>query len=160
MTRSWSVDAPRLVGTLASTITGRPASVPTGPHTAASDGKKHAKKGESMDAGHAHGHTVDGNDGGDDGETGQKVSSEEQMLEEAKALPSVSFWRVWQTQRPEWGIFIYGALCALAGGAVQPIFAVIYSGIIAILFSTDSNYMRSGAKEYLGWFFLLGVRVP
>jgi hypothetical protein len=134
------------------------ASVPTGAQRSPSDGiHKHSKKGESMDAGHnAHGKTMD--DGGeDDPEAGKKKDSEKQMLEEAKMLPPVSFGRIWQTQRPEWGIFIYGSLCAMAGGAVQPIFAVIYSGIISALFLPNDDMMRQAAKEYLGWFFLLGV---
>jgi hypothetical protein len=136
------------------------ASVPTGINRAesASEGKKkQSKKGESIDVGNGKGHTMDVGGDVDDEDDGKKKDSEKMMLEEAKMLPPVSFWRIWQTQRPEWGVFVYGALFAMAGGAVQPIFAVIYSGIIAALFSPDSDYMRQKAKEYLGWFFLLGV---
>lgn len=90
-------------------------------------------------------------------ETKPKHNSEMQMMEEAKSLPKVPLSKIWADQKEELPFIIVGVLTAMGGGTIQPIFAVIYSGIIAVFFLPNDEDMRSKAKEYLGWFFALGI---
>jgi len=87
----------------------------------------------------------------------QKNNSEMQMMEEAKSLPKVPLSKIWADQKEELPYIILGVITAMGGGTIQPIFAVIYSGIIAVFFLPDDEAMRAKAKEYLGWFFALGI---
>eukprot|EP00283_Hemiselmis_rufescens_P008388 CAMPEP_0173430262 /NCGR_PEP_ID=MMETSP1357-20121228/8738_1 /TAXON_ID=77926 /ORGANISM="Hemiselmis rufescens, Strain PCC563" /LENGTH=1416 /DNA_ID=CAMNT_0014394567 /DNA_START=104 /DNA_END=4354 /DNA_ORIENTATION=+ len=87
---------------------------------------------------------------------GKGKKAEELMMEEAKQLPKVPLSRIWASQQKEWPLLFVGFVASLASGVIQPIFALIYSGIVAFLFDPDDEKLRSVAREYLGWFFLLG----
>lgn len=93
----------------------------------------------------------------DDGKSQEKGNAEAQMIAEAKELPYVSIMKIFRTQRPEWPLFAVGFIAAMCGGAIQPIFAIIYSGIITVFFLPNDDEMRTQAKEFLGWFFALGI---
>jgi len=63
---------------------------------------------------------------------------------------------MWQMHKGQEARFIVGAIGAVAGGALQPIFSLIYADIITGFFEPDADKLRSTSKDFLGWFFLLG----
>ena len=86
-------------------------------------------------------------------------TSEEAMIAEAAELPPVSVGRIWSMQREDWLLFVIVFVASCCAGASQPVFSIIYSNIIAVYFITDNDSMRTQARNYVGWFFLLGVAV-
>ena len=84
-------------------------------------------------------------------------TSEEAMMAEAAELPSVSARRVWALQKEDWPLFALAFVGSCCAGASQPVFSILYSDIISIYFTPDNDGIRTKAKNYLGWFFLLGA---
>lgn len=47
-------------------------------------------------------------------------------------MPSVSFMKILKLNKTEWPYFVVGTLCAVANGARQPAFSIIFSEMIAV----------------------------
>ena len=62
--------------------------------------------------------------------------------------------RLWNLQREDWHVYLFGVLGALASGAVQPVLSIVYGNVIAVYYAPN---MAANALQYLGWFVLLGV---
>ena len=51
-------------------------------------------------------------------------------MAEAAKLPPVPLSRIWALQKHDWPLILAGAIGALGGGTIQPIFSLLYAGII------------------------------
>lgn len=47
-------------------------------------------------------------------------------------MPPVSFLKILKLNKTEWPYFVVGTVCAVANGALQPAFSVIFSEMIAV----------------------------
>ncbi|XP_040500237.1 ATP-dependent translocase ABCB1 isoform X5 [Ursus maritimus] len=52
-------------------------------------------------------------------------------------VPSVSFLKVLKLNKTEWPYFVVGTVCAIANGALQPAFSIIFSEMIAVSLQTS-----------------------
>lgn len=52
-------------------------------------------------------------------------------------MPSVSFLKVMKLNKTEWPYFVVGTVCAIANGALQPAFSIIFSEMIAVSLQTS-----------------------
>jgi len=84
--------------------------------------------------------------------TASKLQSKSYKL---KPRP-VSFLELWRGQAHNCHWMIIGALGAMFGGSLTPIFSIVYSGIITTFFEKDDEKMQSEALKYLGYFFAIG----
>lgn len=46
--------------------------------------------------------------------------------------PPVSFFKVLRLNLPEWPYILVGLICATINGAIQPLFAILFSKIVAV----------------------------
>ena len=85
-----------------------------------------------------------------------KDPSKDQELERLKdILEPVPSSRVWGLQRPEIGYLVLGLLGSLAGGGLQPIFAILWSDMINTFFSPDDALLRAQSTLYIAWFAII-----
>lgn len=49
-----------------------------------------------------------------------------------EVVPDVSFFRVLRLNVPEWPYILVGTICAMINGAMQPVFAILFSKIITV----------------------------
>ena len=52
--------------------------------------------------------------------------------------------RIWALQKDEWVLLTLGCIGAIGGGTIQPIFSLVYAGIIATYFMPDDKSIRCG----------------
>ena len=50
--------------------------------------------------------------------------------------------RIWALQKDEWLLLTLGCIGAIGGGTIQPIFSLVYAGIIATYFMPDDKSIR------------------
>uniref|UniRef100_A0A667Z1D1 ATP-binding cassette, sub-family B (MDR/TAP), member 4 n=1 Tax=Myripristis murdjan TaxID=586833 RepID=A0A667Z1D1_9TELE len=77
-------------------------------------------------------------------------------LQEEKA-PPVSFLEVLRLNLPEWHYIVVGVICATINGAMQPVFAIIFSKIIAVFAETDDEIVRQRATLFSLMFAVIGA---
>ncbi|KAJ3189969.1 Multidrug resistance protein 1 [Gaertneriomyces sp. JEL0708] len=83
---------------------------------------------------------------------------EEKKLKETELLKSrkVDLWRIVKMNRPEWWIIIVGLFAAAVNGTVMPLFAVLFSEILAV-FSNEPNVVEEKANPWALGFLLLAI---
>jgi ATP-binding cassette subfamily B (MDR/TAP) protein 1 len=82
---------------------------------------------------------------------------EDKEWEREKAkLPPVKMSRVWALQAPEWAYLAVGLLGSTLSGITQPVFAIIWSNMIAFFFGPNEQ-LTDNTRIYVLWFFLLGI---
>ncbi|XP_015248371.1 PREDICTED: multidrug resistance protein 1-like [Cyprinodon variegatus] len=92
------------------------------------------------------------------GEKGEKkLKDEEDNLDEEEDVPMVSLFRVLRLNASEWPYILVGLICAIINGAMQPIFAVLFSKIITVFVETDPNLIRNRANFFSLMFVVMGV---
>ena len=57
-------------------------------------------------------------------------------------MPPVSFMKILKLNKTEWPYFVVGTLCAVANGALQPAFSVIFSEIIEVSLKTPLDKLE------------------
>lgn len=57
-------------------------------------------------------------------------------------VPPVSFLKVLKLNKTEWPYFVVGTVCAIANGALQPAFSVIFSEMIAVSLKRSLNSLN------------------
>uniref|UniRef100_A0A3Q3EQS3 ATP-binding cassette, sub-family B (MDR/TAP), member 4 n=1 Tax=Labrus bergylta TaxID=56723 RepID=A0A3Q3EQS3_9LABR len=62
------------------------------------------------------------------------------LLLQDKNIPPVSFTEVMQYNLPEWPYIVVGVFCAIANGALQPAFAIIFTKIITVVIKEKSEF--------------------
>lgn len=93
---------------------------------------------------------------------GRYISPEEREkmdIEEKKQLPPVPASRVWKLQAPEWPFIIIALVGSIASGIIQPVFGIIYSDMITILFDPNDDHLRSAAAKYAGYFIAIALGI-
>jgi ATP-binding cassette, subfamily B (MDR/TAP), member 1 len=78
-------------------------------------------------------------------------------VEEDLSAPPVSLLRIWGVIASEWPFALVGAVCAAAGGVLQPAFALVFADMINVLFNPDDAVMLKDAERYLAYFGALAV---
>uniref|UniRef100_A0A8C7F8Q7 ATP-binding cassette, sub-family B (MDR/TAP), member 4 n=1 Tax=Oncorhynchus kisutch TaxID=8019 RepID=A0A8C7F8Q7_ONCKI len=76
---------------------------------------------------------------------------------EDEEIPPVSFLKVLKLNLPEWPYMVVGVICATINGGMQPLFAVIFSKIIAVFAEQDQELVRQRSSLYSIMFALIGV---
>ncbi|XP_038567410.1 ATP-binding cassette, sub-family B (MDR/TAP), member 4 isoform X1 [Micropterus salmoides] len=91
---------------------------------------------------------------------GEKEGKEKYHLnktEEDEDVPPVSFLKVMRLNLSEWPYILLGTICAIINGAMQPVFAVIFSEIIFVFAEPDQEIVRRNSAFYSLMFALIGV---
>uniref|UniRef100_A0A671FV25 ATP binding cassette subfamily B member 1 n=1 Tax=Rhinolophus ferrumequinum TaxID=59479 RepID=A0A671FV25_RHIFE len=72
-------------------------------------------------------------------------------------VPPVSFLKVLKLNKTEWPYFVVGTVCAIANGALQPAFSVIFSEMIAIFGPGDEEVKQHKCNMISLLFLGLGI---
>nr|ADQ20481.1 P-glycoprotein [Poeciliopsis lucida] len=93
------------------------------------------------------------------GEKGEKEKgkNDEDKAEEEEDVPMVSFFRVLRLNASEWPYIVVGLICATINGAIQPLFAVLFSKIITVFAEPDKNVVRERSNFFSLMFVAIGV---
>ncbi|XP_069392955.1 ATP-dependent translocase ABCB1 isoform X2 [Paralichthys olivaceus] len=91
-----------------------------------------------------------------EGEKEEKEKSDKNETEEDENVPPVSFLKVLRLNLPEWPYILVGTICAIINGAMQPVFAIIFSKIITVFAETDQELVRQRATLFSLLFAVIG----
>uniref|UniRef100_A0A8C3VJ32 P-type phospholipid transporter n=1 Tax=Catagonus wagneri TaxID=51154 RepID=A0A8C3VJ32_9CETA len=83
------------------------------------------------------------------------LDAEINQLEEN--VPPVSFMKILKLNKTEWPYFVVGTLCAVANGALQPAFSIIFSEMIAIFGPGDDEVKQQKCNMFSLLFLGLGI---
>ncbi|XP_023573757.1 phosphatidylcholine translocator ABCB4 isoform X2 [Octodon degus] len=72
-------------------------------------------------------------------------------------VPPASFLKVLKLSETEWPYFVVGTVCAIANGALQPAFSIIFSEMIAIFGTGDDSVKQHKCNMFSLLFLGLGV---
>uniref|UniRef100_A0A3B4XS69 ATP-binding cassette, sub-family B (MDR/TAP), member 4 n=1 Tax=Seriola lalandi dorsalis TaxID=1841481 RepID=A0A3B4XS69_SERLL len=72
-------------------------------------------------------------------------------------VPPVSFLKVMRLNIPEWPYIVVGTICAVINGAMQPLFAVIFSKIITVFVEPDQEVVRQKSTFFSLMFVAIGA---
>uniref|UniRef100_A0A665UJT8 ATP-binding cassette, sub-family B (MDR/TAP), member 4 n=1 Tax=Echeneis naucrates TaxID=173247 RepID=A0A665UJT8_ECHNA len=72
-------------------------------------------------------------------------------------VPPVSFLKVMRLNISEWPYILVGTICAIINGAMQPLFAVIFSKIITVFADKDEAVVRQRATFFSLMFVAIGA---
>uniref|UniRef100_A0A7N6C630 ATP-binding cassette, sub-family B (MDR/TAP), member 4 n=1 Tax=Anabas testudineus TaxID=64144 RepID=A0A7N6C630_ANATE len=71
-------------------------------------------------------------------------------------VPPVSFLEVFRLNIPEWPYILLGTICAIINGAMQPLFAVIFSKIITVFANPDLDVVKERSTFFSLMFAVIG----
>ncbi|DAA30732.1 TPA: Multidrug resistance protein 1-like [Bos taurus] len=74
-----------------------------------------------------------------------------------ESVPPVSFLKILKLNKTEWPYLVVGTLCAIANGALQPAFSVIFSEMIAVFGTGDDETKRQNSNLFSLLFLILGI---
>ncbi|XP_072109855.1 ATP-dependent translocase ABCB1 isoform X2 [Mobula birostris] len=80
----------------------------------------------------------------------------ENAVEQDEDVPNVSFFRILKMNKKEWPYLLIGTFCATINGVIQPVFAIIFSEIIAVFANTDKDVVRRETTLYSLLFLAIG----
>nr|XP_023400223.1 phosphatidylcholine translocator ABCB4 isoform X3 [Loxodonta africana] len=72
-------------------------------------------------------------------------------------VPPVSFLKVLKLNKTEWPYFVVGTVCAIANGALQPAFSLLFSEMIAIFGPGDDEVKQQKCNMFSLLFLSLGI---
>ncbi|XP_057588763.1 phosphatidylcholine translocator ABCB4 isoform X2 [Hippopotamus amphibius kiboko] len=78
-------------------------------------------------------------------------------IELDETVPPVSFMKILKLNKTEWPYFVVGTLCAVANGALQPAFSVMFSEMIAIFGPGDDDVKQQKCNMFSLLFLCLGI---
>ncbi|KAM8735723.1 ATP-dependent translocase ABCB1 [Acanthopagrus schlegelii] len=85
-----------------------------------------------------------------------KSKGDQDKTEEDEEAPPVSFLKVMRLNSSEWPYILVGTLCAMINGAMQPVFAIIFSKIISVFAEPDQEIVRQRATFFALMFAGIG----
>ncbi|XP_035989740.1 ATP-dependent translocase ABCB1 [Fundulus heteroclitus] len=93
------------------------------------------------------------------GEKGDKKQEkeDEDKSEEDEDVPMVSIFKVLRLNASEWPYILVGLICATINGAIQPLFAILFSKIITVFAEPDQTIIRQRANFFSLMFVVIGV---
>uniref|UniRef100_A0A8C5FRD0 ATP-binding cassette, sub-family B (MDR/TAP), member 4 n=1 Tax=Gadus morhua TaxID=8049 RepID=A0A8C5FRD0_GADMO len=81
----------------------------------------------------------------------------EKTEEEDEDVPPVSFLKVLRLNLPEWPYIVVGLICATINGAIQPLFAILFSKIVAVFSEPNKDVVREKSALFSILFAVIGV---
>uniref|UniRef100_A0A7N5ZYI5 ATP-binding cassette, sub-family B (MDR/TAP), member 4 n=1 Tax=Anabas testudineus TaxID=64144 RepID=A0A7N5ZYI5_ANATE len=90
------------------------------------------------------------------GEEKEKSNLDNDKAEEDENVPPVSFLEVFRLNIPEWPYILLGTICAIINGAMQPLFAVIFSKIITVFANPDLDVVKERSTFFSLMFAVIG----
>ncbi|XP_077576405.1 ATP-dependent translocase ABCB1-like isoform X2 [Stigmatopora nigra] len=87
----------------------------------------------------------------------EKLVDSKDLKEENEDVPPVSFLKVMRFNLPEWPYILVGTICASINGAMQPLFAVIFSKIITVFAEPDLNVVQRKSYFFSLLFAVIGA---
>ncbi|XP_044065307.1 ATP-binding cassette, sub-family B (MDR/TAP), member 4 isoform X1 [Siniperca chuatsi] len=91
-----------------------------------------------------------------EGEKEEKNTYHQDKTEEDEHVPPVSFLKVMRLNLSEWPYMLLGTICAIINGAMQPLFAVIFSKIITGFAEPDQEVVRQKSAFFSLMFAAIG----
>lgn len=88
-------------------------------------------------------------------EENEKSTSDK--AEEDEDVPPVSFTQVMKYNLPEWPYILVGVFCATCNGALQPVFAIIFSRIITVFAEPNLELVRERSEFFALMFVAVGA---
>ncbi|XP_035314154.1 multidrug resistance protein 2 isoform X4 [Cricetulus griseus] len=82
----------------------------------------------------------------------RRVSVKEAQDED---VPLVSFWGILKLNITEWPYLVVGVLCAVINGCMQPVFSIVFSGIIGVFTRDDDPKTKQQNCNLFSLFFLV-----
>ncbi|KAK9513786.1 hypothetical protein VZT92_027292 [Zoarces viviparus] len=92
-----------------------------------------------------------------EGEKEEKDKLKDYDTEEDENVPVMSFPQLLRLNLHEWPYILVGIICAIFNGAMQPLFAVIFSKIITVFAEPDQEVIRARSTFYSLMFVVIGV---
>lgn len=86
----------------------------------------------------------------------KKKMEDEDKTNEDENVPPVSFLKVFRLNSTEWPYILVGTICAVINGAMQPLFAVIFSKIITVFVEPDLEIVRQRSTLFSLLFAAIG----
>uniref|UniRef100_A0A1A8GQ60 ATP-binding cassette, sub-family B (MDR/TAP), member 4 n=1 Tax=Nothobranchius korthausae TaxID=1143690 RepID=A0A1A8GQ60_9TELE len=87
----------------------------------------------------------------------EKSKGDEEKAEDDEDVPAVSFFQVLRLNRSEWPYIVVGLFCAVANGAIQPLFAILFSKIITVFAEPDPEVVKQRSNFFSLMFVAIGV---
>ncbi|MEQ2181194.1 hypothetical protein GOODEAATRI_008865 [Goodea atripinnis] len=93
------------------------------------------------------------------GEKGDKAKAKDdkEKTEEEEDVPPVSFFEVLSLNASEWPYILVGLICAIINGAIQPLFAILFSKIITVFAEPEQDVIRQRSNFFSLMFVTIGV---
>uniref|UniRef100_A0A8C5AE39 ATP-binding cassette, sub-family B (MDR/TAP), member 4 n=1 Tax=Gadus morhua TaxID=8049 RepID=A0A8C5AE39_GADMO len=79
------------------------------------------------------------------------------VCQEDEDVPPVSFLKVLRLNLPEWPYIVVGLICATINGAIQPLFAILFSKIVAVFSEPNKDVVREKSALFSILFAVIGV---
>ncbi|XP_054477289.1 ATP-binding cassette, sub-family B (MDR/TAP), member 4 [Anoplopoma fimbria] len=92
-----------------------------------------------------------------EGEKEVKDKLKDSETEEDESVSLMSFPDLLKLNRNEWPYILVGTICATFNGAMQPLFAIIFSKIITVFAEPDPDIIREKASFYSLMFVVIGA---
>ncbi|MEQ2314167.1 Multidrug resistance protein 1, partial [Ameca splendens] len=86
-----------------------------------------------------------------------KAKDDEKKTEEEEDVPPVSFFKVLSLNASEWPYILVGLICAIINGAIQPLFAILFSKIITVFAEPEQDVIRQRSNFFSLMFVAIGV---
>ncbi|XP_028280398.1 ATP-dependent translocase ABCB1 [Parambassis ranga] len=86
----------------------------------------------------------------------EEVEELKEKTEEDENVPPVSFFKVMRLNISEWPFILVGTICAIINGAIQPLFAVLFSKIITVFAEPDPVVVRERSNFFSLMFVAIG----
>ncbi|XP_055920973.1 ATP-dependent translocase ABCB1 [Eupeodes corollae] len=93
----------------------------------------------------------------DEDETEIAIVKEDEPLQTSEEESSYSLVAVMKLNKTEWPQILAGSISSIIMGCAMPAFALLFGGILQILASDDSTYIRTNTNIYSLYFVLCGV---
>ncbi|XP_054637381.1 ATP-dependent translocase ABCB1-like isoform X2 [Dunckerocampus dactyliophorus] len=87
----------------------------------------------------------------------EKLMDATAKIVEDDKVPPVSFLDVMRFNLPEWPYILFGIICAILNGVMQPMFDVILSKFIVVFLGTDQEIIRKQSLFLSLMFVVIGV---
>ncbi|XP_072250387.1 ATP-dependent translocase ABCB1 [Leuresthes tenuis] len=86
----------------------------------------------------------------------KKLKNDTDIAEEDEDVPPVSFLKVMRFNISEWPYVLVGIICATINGAIQPLFAILFSKIITVFAEPDPEVVRERSTFFSLMFVAIG----
>ncbi|XP_018541648.1 ATP-binding cassette, sub-family B (MDR/TAP), member 4 [Lates calcarifer] len=86
----------------------------------------------------------------------EKFTDDKDKADEDENVPPVSFLKIMRLNLSEWPYMLVGTICAIINGAMQPLFAVIFSKIITVFAEPDPDDIRMKSTFFSLMFAAIG----